>query len=104
VSEASRWVYHTARWQRMRLQQLRDEPLCRYCAAMGWVVPATVVDHTIPHRGDRDLALDQGNLQSVCKPCHDRLCQIKDSGRPVPGCGADGYPLDPAHHWSAGDG
>lgn len=97
-----RWVYKTALWQRLRLQQLRDEPLCRYCGEMGRTVPAIDVDHKIPHRGNRELAFDPDNLQSLCKKCHGRHAQAKDRGLPVAGCDADGYPLDPAHKWGRG--
>ena len=96
---AGRWVYKTASWQRLRLEQLRCEPLCRYCGQMGLVVAATVVDHVRPHRGNRELAFDPNNLQSLCKPCHDRFATLKDRGQAVPGCDADGYPLDPNHPW-----
>lgn len=93
------WVYKTDLWRRLRLQQLRTEPLCRYCRTMGRVEAATVVDHVRPHRGERDLAFDPDNLQSLCKPCHDRHAQAKDRGEPVAGCDARGMPLDPNHPW-----
>lgn len=93
------WVYATRAWQRLRLEQLRTEPLCRYCTELGLTVAATEVDHIRPHRGDRDLAFDPENLQSLCKPCHDRHAQAKDKGLPVAGCDANGYPLDPTHKW-----
>lgn len=97
-----KWVYKTALWQRMRLAQLDAEPECRYCKAMGWVVPANTVDHIKPHRGNRKLAFDQNNLQSLCKPCHDKHAQRKDRGLPIAGCDANGFPLDPNHPWSKG--
>jgi 5-methylcytosine-specific restriction enzyme A len=31
---------------------------------------ANEVDHVVPHRGDRVLLLDRGNLQSMCRPHH----------------------------------
>jgi 5-methylcytosine-specific restriction protein A len=36
------------------------------------VVPATIVDHVVPHRGDQRLFWDQGNWAPACKSCHDR--------------------------------
>lgn len=96
---AHAWVYKTAVWQRIRAERLRNNPLCQYCAERGETVPATVVDHIKPHRGNRELAFDLWNTQSLCKDCHDRHAQAKDRGEPVPGCDADGYPLDPAHKW-----
>lgn len=94
------WVYKTALWQRIRAQRLRDDKgLCRYCKQMGRIVPAVVVDHIKAHRGDRELAFDYDNTQSLCADCHDRHAQAKDKGLPVAGCDADGYPLDPTHPW-----
>lgn len=31
-----------------------------------------VCDHVKPHRGDERLFWDEANLQTLCKPCHDR--------------------------------
>ena len=41
------------------------------CQAAGRVVPATVVDHVVPHRGDPVLFWDEGNWARLCKRCHD---------------------------------
>ena len=49
-----------------------EHPLCAFCQAEGKVVPATVVDHIIPHRGDQRLFWDQTNWESLCKGCHDK--------------------------------
>ncbi|MGM9590559.1 MAG: HNH endonuclease signature motif containing protein, partial [Faecousia sp.] len=38
----------------------------------GRLTPATVVDHIIPHRGDRKLFWDESNWQPLCKDCHNR--------------------------------
>lgn len=67
-------------WQRVRLQHLRNEPLCRYCLAKGLVVEATVVDHIVPHKGDHDLFMDPDNHQSLCKSCHDVKTATLDGG------------------------
>jgi len=42
------------------------------CERKGHVIPATVVDHIIPHRGDETLFWDESNWQALCKKCHDR--------------------------------
>jgi 5-methylcytosine-specific restriction protein A len=31
-----------------------------------------VVDHIIPHRGNRELFWDTENWQALCTPCHNR--------------------------------
>lgn len=59
------------RWARVRLQHLARDPLCVRCAGDGLVVPATVVDHIKPHKGDTVLFWDRTNWQSMCAPCHD---------------------------------
>jgi hypothetical protein len=41
------------------------------CEAEGKLTPATVVDHIVPHRGDRRLFWDKTNWQPLCKRCHD---------------------------------
>ena len=79
---ASRGYDH--RWRKLRLMVLRKEPLCRECGR-----GATVVDHVIPHRGDRALFNDPYNLQSLCKACHN-----KKSGRENSGFHHLMYPLD----------
>ena len=76
--EASR-LYGTAAWQKMRLAQLQAEPLCRICSGAGRIVPATVVDHIRRHNNDVNRFFDAKNLQSLCKPCHDRKTVTHDA-------------------------
>ena len=52
-----------------RLKQLEQEPLCALCPPNSRNL-AEVADHVIPHRGDHGLFWF-GELQSLCKPCHD---------------------------------
>jgi 5-methylcytosine-specific restriction enzyme A len=85
--------YNTARWETLRAAQLRDEPLCRMCAAQDLAVAATIVDHVIPHAGDW-TRFCTGELQSLCAPCHDGAKQrgYRKDVDPV-----SGWPVDPAH-------
>nr|WP_041795814.1 HNH endonuclease signature motif containing protein [Pararhodospirillum photometricum] len=69
-----------AQWRRLRDLVLADEPLCRECAKVGRVVPATDVDHIIPHRGDDRLFWDRRNLQPLCKACHSAKTAREDGG------------------------
>lgn len=68
-------------WPSVRRRQLRREPTCRHCAANGTATAATVVDHIVPlHHFDRRRdAHHPSNLQSLCKPCHDRKTATVDS-------------------------
>lgn len=65
-----------ARWRKIRLMQLRVEPLCRHCKANGVVTPATEVDHIL--RLKRGGTNEAHNLQSLCKPCHSRKTQLEE--------------------------
>jgi 5-methylcytosine-specific restriction protein A len=60
-----------ARWRRARAAFLARHPLCAACQGQGRVVPATVVDHVVPHRGDQRLFWDESNWAPACKRCHD---------------------------------
>ena len=101
-SEAAReWrkLYNTAEWKRLRAAQLAKEPACRFCLAFNPEAPspATVVDHIIPHKGDRDLFFDPDNLQSLDAPCHDQLKRQVELTGYHSMMGQDGFPLDPRH-------
>ena len=63
---------YDARWRKARTAFLQRNPLCNECMKRGKITPATVVDHIIPHRGDRKLFWDESNWQPLCKDCHDR--------------------------------
>lgn len=85
--------YKLARWLRLREWQLSREPLCRYCLEVEDVTEADTVDHTKPHKGDPALFWNTDNLQSLCKPCHDRHKQREERGTERPPIGLDGYPI-----------
>ena len=53
--------------------------MCVRCMAEGRYVPATVVDHIQPHRGNTVLMWDESNWQALCKRCHDRKTRKEDS-------------------------
>lgn len=59
---------YDARWRRVRLMVLREEPLCRECAKAGRVTPATEVHHI-----DGDVRnMTRENLEPLCRECHSR--------------------------------
>jgi 5-methylcytosine-specific restriction protein A len=64
-------------WQQARARFLQQHPLCVTCEAQDLTVPATVVDHRIPHRGDQKLFWDESNWQAMCKPHHDAKTQAE---------------------------
>jgi len=94
-------LYDKARWSRVRRQQLRAHPWCAMCWQKGLVVPATVVDHVEPHRGDVNKFW-LNPLQSLCKPCHDGRKQSLEKKGYIDEIGSDGWPIDashPAYRW-----
>jgi hypothetical protein len=93
--EWRKW-YALNRWRRLRLHQLRKEPLCRMCAEEGRVTPAEIVDHIVDHEGNWN-AFWLNATQSLCKHCHEsRKRTIKNRGYD-PTIGVDGVPTDPRH-------
>ena len=65
-------------WPKLRLMQLRREPLCRICALNGAAAAATEVDHIQPKaKGGADSF---ENLQSLCKPCHSKKTMAERYG------------------------
>ena len=92
--------YKTARWQKLRWQVLIDSAF--RCAVCGWQhslavssaalvavgradlvvgkAPELVADHKIAHRGDETLFWARGNLQCLCKGCHDGAKQKAERG------------------------
>lgn len=93
---------YDARWERARAVFLRAHPLCRLCEQVGRTTVATVVDHIIPHRGDRDLFWDRKNWAPLCATCHNSAKQRQEKSGTLQGCDEAGVPLDPGHQWNAG--
>lgn len=89
-----------SKWQKARLDFLRDNPLCSEHSKRGLVVAACVVDHKVPHKGDLKLFWDRKNWQALCKHCHDSHKQRLEKSGLVVGCGLNGVPIDVNHHWN----
>lgn len=65
--------YKKARWQKLRWSVLvRDLFTCKRCGKVEADSSQLVGDHIRPHRGDEALFWDAGNIQCLCKACHDR--------------------------------
>lgn len=103
---SSRWFRRGSRhatgygiaWDRLRLVILRrDNYLCVPCRLAGRITLAQAVDHIVPKaRGGTD-ALE--NLQSICRPCHDRKSLEELGKRPRAAFDSAGNPTDPRHAW-----
>ncbi|OLO40306.1 HNH endonuclease [Alkalihalophilus pseudofirmus] len=71
---------YDARWRKSRKLFLSKYPLCKHCYDKGELIPANVVDHIQPHKGDKVLFWDVNNWQSLCKSCHDIKTATEDGG------------------------
>lgn len=89
--------YGQKAWFTLRKRQLTLQPLCERHKQRGKYVAATVVHHKVAHRGDRALFLDPGNLESLCKACHDGEAQQEEKRGFSTRVGADGWPTDESH-------
>ena len=69
-----------SQWRKARDGYLRHHPLCVMCESDGRIVQAIVVDHKIPHKGDKALFWDKSNWQSLCKRHHDVKTSKEDGG------------------------
>lgn len=96
-ARAYRKLYGTSAWSRLRYAHLSCEPFCRFCRKGGVIRVAEVVDHVEPHKGDRAMFFDANNLQSLCRPCHDRVKQAEETRGFAPDIGLDGWPVDARH-------
>src|SRR5262245_51723007 len=82
------------RWNRVRVSFLRRNFLCVMCAARGRVEAARVVDHIVPHKGDRELFWDTSNWQALCTACHNKHKQRMEIDGYDHAIDADGWPTD----------
>lgn len=101
-TRAERQALYDYHWRLSSRRFLRENPLCTECSKRHLTVAAAVVDHIVPHDGNRELFWNKKNWQSLCRTCHDTFKQqLERSGVHI-GCDANGIPLDPNHHWNSG--
>ena len=99
-----RRLYNTPAWRHLAKRVRDEEPLCRMCRARGIVRPSEVVDHIVPHKGNKALFWDRENLQALCAPCHNAGKQTQERHGYSQAAGVDGLPIDSLHPWNGGRG
>lgn len=72
-------VYSSARWRKLRLAVLSEEPQCRLCKEQGRLRASMVVDHIEAHKDDAVLMWARWNLRGLCKRCHDSKTATTDN-------------------------
>lgn len=70
-------IYQSAKWQKLRLAKLMQNPLCENCLAKGIITPAIDIHHKDSFMNYTGLmrlqkAYDITNLVSLCKDCHSK--------------------------------
>jgi 5-methylcytosine-specific restriction endonuclease McrA len=77
--QAWRQWYGSAEWRQLSWSvRLAAAFTCAICGRVEGRSGQTVCDHVTPHRGDRARFFDPGNLQCLCKGCHDTVKQRLD--------------------------
>ena len=66
--------YNSPKWRRKKKAILRrDHYQCQLCKRYGRISEAHIVHHKLDLEEYPELALDDDNLVSVCKKCHNKL-------------------------------
>ena len=71
---------YSSAWRKAREGFLARHPFCVQCEAEGFPRLAAVVDHVIPHKGDKQLFWNRNNWQPLCKRHHDLKTAAEDGG------------------------
>jgi len=78
----NRAVYNTNQWRYLRLEKLRNNPLCEKCLENDKIELAIDVHHIKPISSVKNIydkqiiGFDYKNLQSLCKKCHNDIHKI----------------------------
>lgn len=68
------------KWQEASKGYLAHHPLCEECLQNNKLVPAKLVDHIVPHKGNQKLFWDRTNWQALCVDCHAVKTAKEDGG------------------------
>lgn len=71
---------NSRQWRNLRAWHITQEPWCRVCRKKDVLTEAVEVDHIIPLSEGGQL-LDPANLQSLCRPCHQKKSAEEDRQR-----------------------
>ena len=62
------------------------------CLTVGRSTKANTADHIVPHRGDRALFFNSGNLQSLCDIHHGQKQRVEAGAKERLPVDQDGWP------------
>lgn len=81
-------MYGESDWVKYRRKFIYHNPKCYVCARR-----AKVVDHIIPHKGNRELFENTKNHLPMCESCHNTVTTMFDRNYKV------GDPVDAKAEW-----
>ena len=64
--------YQSSVWKQTRMTKLLAQPLCEECLKHNNVTQGQIVHHIIEIRDDWDKRVDQNNLETICRECHNK--------------------------------
>ena len=77
--------YASRAWRRKRrVILLRDRHLCQACLRKGRIAKADTVHHKRTFEARPDLALVDGNLESLCRACHEEAHSHRKNIKAIP--------------------
>ena len=79
-SASKRGYGHKWRKARETFLAIEENSYCAHCGADGVLAVELVVDHIVPHRGDKSLFWNRRNWQALCKSCHNKKTAREDGG------------------------
>lgn len=91
-----RHLYQRKEWIEGRKTFLEEHPLCEWHLKRQpqRYVPATIVHHSTPHKGNEIIFFDRTKWVALCKRCHDSDAQRQEkSGHTHTIIGEDGWPI-----------
>lgn len=71
---------YDSKWRKARKGFIANNPFCVICKNEGVIYKADVVDHIIPHKGNKELFWDRDNWQPLCYRHHSIKTATEDGG------------------------
>lgn len=69
------------KYRKWRSCMLAKEPLCRLCRAKGIIRAADELDHIVRRSDAPERVMDESNVQSLCRECHERKTAEENKSR-----------------------
>jgi 5-methylcytosine-specific restriction enzyme A len=73
--------YASSAWAKVRDLILTRDPFCKKCLLKGIEKPSEEVHHKKPLELFPELALNEGNLEGLCKECHSAETQKESQNK-----------------------